>query len=125
MKRRQENVKFLNDNLSKHDNIFQIPVYSENVSYLGYPLVIKQEDKISRKILRAELEKRGIETRPLFGSIPTQQPAYSFLRKDYEGKLPNAEYIGRNGFYIGIHQYLTEEDLSYVVSAFDEILRGR
>ncbi|GAH66366.1 unnamed protein product, partial [marine sediment metagenome] len=68
------------------------------------------------------LESKGIETRPLFGSIPSQ-PAYKFLRNKYKGKLPNAEHVGTNGFYIGCHQYLTQDDLEYIIKTFREILK--
>ncbi len=120
---RQRNVKYLNDNLRNIVDILQLPVYSEEVSYLAYPIVIKKPDIISRKKLRYELEKRGIETRPLFGCIPTQQPAYTCFKEQYKGKLPNAEYIGKNGFYIGCHQYLTLEDLDYIISVLKEVIQ--
>jgi CDP-6-deoxy-D-xylo-4-hexulose-3-dehydrase len=121
VKRRQENVKFLNEGLHEYSDILQLPKFSKNVSYLGYPLVIKKPEKISRKKLRTELEKNGVETRPLFGCIPTQQPAYQHLAAAYRGKLPDAEYIGTNGFYIGCHQYLKRDDLEYVLKVFRKI----
>lgn len=121
IKKRQGNVRFLNENLKKYEAILQLPVYSDDISYLAYPLVIKNS-KISRKELRAELERAGIETRPLFGCIPTQQPAYVHLKANYEGKLPNAEWVGRNGFYIGCHQYLDQADLDYIVEIFEKVL---
>jgi dTDP-4-amino-4,6-dideoxygalactose transaminase len=120
-KKRQENVKVLNKGLEKYSDVLSLPPFSEAVSYLAYPIVIKDTAKISRKRLRTELEKMGIETRPLFGSIPTQQPAYSFLKERYKGKLLNADYVGTNGFYIGCHQYITEEDITYVLKCFDNI----
>jgi len=123
MKRRQENVKFLNDALKKYENILQLPRFSKDVSYLGYPLVIRKNAKITRKELRRKLEENGIETRPLFGCIPTQQPSFSYLKKEYENKLPNAELIGKNAFYIGCHQYLSEQDLQYTASVFNQILK--
>lgn len=122
LRRRQENVKFLNEELQNYSDILQLPKFSTDVSYLGYPLVIKKPEKISRKKLRTELEKNGVETRPLFGCIPTQQPAYQHLAATYQGKLPNAEYVGKNGFYIGCHQYLKQDDLEYVPKIFRKIL---
>jgi len=121
-RRRQENVKYLNEGLEDFSDILQLPKYDEDVSYLAYPIVIKDPGKISRKKLRRELEKRGVETRPLFGCIPTQQPAYSFLKEKYKGKLPNAEYVGLNGFYVGCHQYLEQEDLDYIFKIFRKML---
>ncbi|MEW6295742.1 MAG: DegT/DnrJ/EryC1/StrS family aminotransferase [Candidatus Diapherotrites archaeon] len=121
--KRQFNVKYLNEGLQRLDGIIQLPEYSDKVSYLAYPLVIKETKKISRKELRKKLEEKGIETRPLFGCIPIQQEAYANLKHLYEGKLKNAEYVGTNGFYVGCHQYLSIEDLDYITKAFKEILK--
>ena len=120
--KRQNNVRFLNEHLDKYSDDLQLPAFSENVSYLAYPIVIKEHSKFTRKYLREELEKNGIESRPLFGCVPTQQPAYNYLKEEYEGKIPNAEYAGKNAFYIGCHQYLNHDDLEYVVYIFDKIL---
>jgi CDP-6-deoxy-D-xylo-4-hexulose-3-dehydrase len=90
---------------------------------LAYPIVIKNQNELSRKKLRIELEKNGIETRPLYACIPTQQPAFEYLKEDYKGKLPNAEYLGKNAFYIGCHQYLEQDDLDYMIKVFKEILK--
>lgn len=117
--KRQQNVKYLNDGLERFSDTIKLPMFSENIGYLAYPIVAK---KIKREKLMLELEKRNIETRPLFGCVPTQQPAYSYLKKQYEGKLPNAEYLGKNALYIGCHQYLKQEELDYVIKAFKEIL---
>ena len=117
--KRLENVAFLNDGLKHHSEIIRLPEYSSEVSYLSYPLIAKEGE---RKRIRKELEKRKIETRPIFSCIPTQQPAYSYLKEEYKGKLPNAESIGSNGFYIGCHQYISKSDLEYIIKSFDEIL---
>lgn len=124
IKQRQKNVKYLNNGLEKYSETVQLPLYSSDISYLAYPMVLKKESSITRKKLRYELEKIGVETRPLFGCIPTQQPAYNHLKKEYAGKLPNAEYIGENGFYIGCHQYLTTDDLEHVISSFDKVFNS-
>ena len=120
--KRQENVHSLNEHLDKYSDDLQLPAFSKDVSYLAYPIVIKEHSKFTRKYLREELEKNGIESRPLFGCIPTQQPAYKHLQVEYEGKLPNAEFLGKSTFYIGCHQYLEREDLDYVVKIFDQVL---
>jgi len=123
LEKRRKNIKYLNERLDRYSQILKLPKYDENISYLAYPIVIKDPQRISRKKLCLELERQGIETRPLFGCIPTQQPAYSYLRKEYEGKLPNAERMGKKGFYIGCHQYLVEEDLDTIIKTFDKILK--
>jgi len=121
IERRWENVKYLNERLEKFSSVIQLPKYDENVSYMAYPIVIKNPKETAQKKIRMKLEQKGIETRPLFGCIPTQQPAYSYLKDKYEGLLPVADFVGSNGFYIGCHQYLITEDLDYVVKAFGDV----
>ena len=120
---RQKNVKYLNEKLKKFSSVLQLPIFNENVSYLAYPIIIKDTKVISRKELRYRLEKEGVENRPLFGCIPLHQPAYLYLKDFYRERLPNADYIGKNGFYIGCHQYLIKDDLDYVVEVFENILK--
>ncbi len=119
---RRENVRILNDGLEKFSDTIQLPLFSDDISYMAYPLVLNQKSNISRNKIARELENKGIETRPLFSCIPTQQPSYKDLKKSYHGKLPNAEYIGKNGFYIGCHQFLDEDDLNYIIKTFHYIL---
>ncbi|HPD81648.1 MAG TPA: DegT/DnrJ/EryC1/StrS aminotransferase family protein [Candidatus Pacearchaeota archaeon] len=117
--RRRENVKYLNGGLAKHSDVLQLPIYSEEVSYLAYPLVIKEG---SRKLIRENLEKKGIETRSLFGCIPFDQPSYLNYKEIYKGKIPNAEYLGKNGFFVGCHQGLKENHLDRIINSLDEII---
>ena len=120
-KKRRENIAYLNEALEEFEGMLQLPAYSPDVSYLAYPVVVRNQ-KISCTRLRRELEKRGVESRPLFGCIPTQQPAYTFMKEEYRGKLPVAEYLGENAFYVGCHQYLTQEQLDYMITCFKEII---
>jgi len=123
IKKRNENVKYLLDNLvPKYGNILQFPIYDEKIAYLGFPMVIKNPT-IERRWIREEFEKKGIETRPMYGCLPLDMPSFEHLRNEYKMKLPASEDIGRNAWYIGCHQYLTKKDLDYIISVFDEVLK--
>ena len=111
--------KYLNEQLEGIEHL-QLPKYSKDISYFAYPLICKD---INRKKIRTKLESKGIESRPLFGCLPTQQPAFGFLKNIYKGRLPNAEYVGSNGFYIGCHQYLSQDDLDYIVKTLKEVVK--
>ena len=117
---RYRNVQYLNEELGFLEDKLQLPILSRDVSYLAYPLILKDTD-VPREKVTQQLEERGVETRPLFSCIPLHQPTYSEYKLQYKDKLPNAEYLGRNGFYLGCHQYLEEKDLDYVVDVFKEI----
>lgn len=124
LKKRRANVRLLNEKLHKFSGILELPPYDENVSYLAYPIVIKNPSVISRLELRKRLKENMVESRPLFGCIPLHQPAYSSYKRSYEGKLDNAEYAGVNGFYIGCHQYIGTEEIDMIERAFTKSLKG-
>lgn len=118
IKARQKNVWLLNKGL-KDIKQLRLPIFSDKVSYIAYPLLLLSG---SRNAFCKRLEENGIETRPLFGCVPTQQPAYDYLKNSYKYKLPNAEFVGEQGFYIGCHQYLTTKDINRIIKTFKDIL---
>lgn len=120
IEQRRKNVRYLNEGLEHLSDVIKLPEYNENVSYMAYPVVIK-DIKMARNKILMKLEEKGVETRPLFGCIPTQQPSFSHLKLEYSGKLPNAELIGSHGFYVGCHQYLSQSDLDYIINVFKEV----
>ena len=124
MRKRYENVERLNEELEEFSELIQLPRLSRDVSYLAYPILIKRPEIMSRMKLTRALEENGVETRPLFSCIPTQQPVYGAMKQEYNGKLANAEYVGENGFYIGCHQYLGEEDINYMIDTFTKVLKN-
>jgi dTDP-4-amino-4,6-dideoxygalactose transaminase len=119
---RQQNVRTLNEKLAPFSGIFHLPIYSDDVSYLAYPLVIR-DPRWSRERIMRSLEESGVETRPLFGCIPSQQPAFAYLKERYKDRLPRADFVGKNGFYIGCHQYLEKGHLDQVSESFSALVR--
>jgi dTDP-4-amino-4,6-dideoxygalactose transaminase len=124
MRVRYENVRYLAEGLADLGAHLQLPPIDSSVSYLAFPVVVRPGSPLDRGALRAHLESEGVETRPLFGSIPTQQPAFARLREIYAGKLPNADYAGSHGMYVGCHQYLERADLDQIVDAFHSAFAG-
>ena len=52
------------------------------------------------------------------------QPVYRKLFGDLENEYPVARHINQNGFYIGCHSYLTQEELEYIVAKFGEFFES-
>jgi len=69
-----------------------------------------------------ELEKRGVECRPLFGCLPTQQPAYA-QHHQASHAFPVAEHYGADGFYVGCHQYLSDGQIEDIGKTVVETVR--
>ncbi len=58
------------------------------------------------------LEKNGIETRYLFPLL--EQPVYRKLFPGEADNYPVAKKLAKHGFFVGMHQGLTSEDIFYV-----------
>jgi dTDP-4-amino-4,6-dideoxygalactose transaminase len=64
------------------------------------------------------LEEHGIQCKTLFGALPVQHSAFHFL--GYRpGDFPVAERIGRTGLQFGVHQYLTDSDITFICETLD------
>lgn len=96
----------------------------ERIGPHAFAIILGEKAPFSRNELGAYLEKNGIETRHLFSSIPTQCPGFAFL-KHKPGDFPNAEYIGRNGLHIGVHQDLGMKHVDYFIRKVGEFLAGK
>jgi dTDP-4-amino-4,6-dideoxygalactose transaminase len=88
-------------------------------AYMVFGCVCQVEGEAQR--LTRHLESYGVETRPLFPLL--SQPAY---RKSayVAGDAPVADRLARNGFYIGCHPYLTNEDVAYVAEVLRSYFEG-
>ena len=101
----------LTENLSDYAYFIKEEI-DEIVCPHAFPLVLK-DPKYNLENLYKYLESKGIQCKTLFGSLPTQHNAFKFLGHKI-GDFPVAEYVGQNGLHFGIHQYLTDEHLSYI-----------
>ncbi|MBI5864566.1 MAG: DegT/DnrJ/EryC1/StrS family aminotransferase [Planctomycetes bacterium] len=80
-------------------------------AFMVYGLVVRGE---SMRPLVYHLEENGIETRDMLPLI--HQPVYrGWLGDDVGLRFPVAEHLYERAFYIGCHQYLTDEDRAHVV----------
>ncbi len=112
--------RYLNglSDLSEFIYFQKTPKDVENV-YMLFGIVCKGNFKTE---LVNFLENNNIETRDL---LPlTNQPIYKkIFGDDLEDKYPIAKMLNNNGFYIGCHQYITEDEIDYVISKFHEFFK--
>ena len=81
----------------------------------AFPIVLRDDRKLIEGLYQ-HLEERGIQCKTLFGSLPTQHRAFSFLGYK-DGDFVVAERIGRTGLHFGIHQYLSDKDVYYIADS--------
>lgn len=94
----------------------------EKIGPHAFPIIVQEDSPFNRNQLVNFMEKRGIDTRNLFLSMPTQCPGFGFLNYRL-GDFPNAEYIGNNGIHIGVHQDIGEEEIEYIMNTIAEFLK--
>ncbi|NQT46484.1 MAG: DegT/DnrJ/EryC1/StrS family aminotransferase [Candidatus Omnitrophica bacterium] len=116
IKRRRENLLYMIDRFKE----FEPHLYTieegpdEEIGPHAFAIILREGAKFTRNELVYFLEEKGIDSRSLFSSMPTQCPGFEFLGYNL-GDFPGAEYIGDNGLHIGIHQDLGKDELDYIL----------
>lgn len=70
-------------------------------SWFGFGIVLKGKLKNKRDELIKLLNKKNIETRPIVAGNFLKNPVIKFINHRKSGKMKNAEYIHKNGFFVG------------------------
>ena len=108
---RRANAALLSAKLQDLSNFLQLPHVPDGFthSFMMYPMVLKSGN---RDDFLLYLEENGIETRYAFPLL--SQPIYRKLFPGLETEYPVARHLSERGFFIGIHQGLSYEDIDYV-----------
>lgn len=116
--RRRRNAMYLTSLLYDLVEFLQTPTIPNGFthSFMMYPMVLA--DSIDRDKFLLYLEQHEIETRYLFPLL--SQPVYQNLFPGLAEQYPVAQKLSRNGFFIGIHQGLTLDDMDYVSEVIHE-----
>jgi dTDP-4-amino-4,6-dideoxygalactose transaminase len=96
----------------------------ERIGPHAIPIVLGKDAPFTRDELGMFLEEEGIETRTLFASMPTQCPGFAYLGHRL-GQFPNAEYLGRRGLHVGVHQDLGTGEMEYLLDTLGRFLESR
>lgn len=92
----------------------------EQIAPHAFPIVMRDENELVSPLAKF-LNDNGIETKTLFGSLPTQHEAFRYLGY-VKGDFPVAERIGRTGLHWACHEYLSEKDIDFVCDKVKEYL---
>ena len=110
VKRRNELFELFKSNLSKLPGItFQKITDNCRTTVKDLSIVIdKDKFGISRDKLAEALDKENIRTKKYFYPPIHCMKAYSQFYDEYNGKLPNTEYISQNILCLPIHSHMTD-----------------
>jgi CDP-6-deoxy-D-xylo-4-hexulose-3-dehydrase len=103
------------------------PHLKADVSWFWLPIVVRDGAPFKRRDIVGHLEKAGIETRPVLAGNILKQPAYKNMDYTVEGELKNTERILQNGFIVGVHPNLSNDEIEYMsttLQSFFENIHG-
>ena len=126
LEKRRRNMLYLIDKFCKFDEYF-ITLKEEAHEKLGphaFSIILRPGLKFTKDEFVAYLDGKGVDSRNLFYSMPTQCPSYAFLGHKL-GDFPEAEYCSDHGTHIGIHQDIEPAQLDYVVDVVGQFLKAK
>ena len=92
-------------------------------TWFGFTIIIKDLKIIDRSKLCNFLNRNGIETRVIVSGNFTSQPVVKTFKHRIVGNLKNASKVMTNGFSIGIHQNLSNNQIKYIFDVFKKYLK--
>ena len=127
IKKRQENYKTLYKFFKQYKKYFILMKEDKNeeVSYFGFPAIVKPSAPFSRNEFTEYLEKNKIGTRNIFSGNLLRHPAYINRKKSFKiiGDHKNADLIMNNAFWLGVWPGITKEMISYVKKTTKEFIK--
>jgi len=102
------------------DNMIQLPNDTDHM-FMMYPIVL-DESLDANNVIRY-LNDHGVEVRRMMPI--TNQPVVQeyFNGSNLALEFPNADYLNRQGFYVGVHPELSRDDIDEMSSMISEAIR--
>ncbi|MBU2539191.1 MAG: DegT/DnrJ/EryC1/StrS family aminotransferase [Proteobacteria bacterium] len=117
--RRENAAKFLN--LMEAFPLLQVQREIGASSWFGFSLVVREDVPFSREDVVRTLDDHGIECRPIVAGNFARCEAVRWLDASNHGSLAQADWIDRNGLFIGNHHYSLDEQLSLLGEALKKL----
>lgn len=118
IKKRQSNYKALYYFFKKFEKYFILmkDVDKEEVSYFGFPALVRKDAPFTRNEFTECLEKNKIGTRNIFSGNLLRHPAYLKIKEKIKviGTLEKADFVMNNAFWLGVWPGISNPQLDYV-----------
>jgi len=118
IKKRHDNYKNLYRFFQKYKKYFLLmkEYKNEEVSYFGFPLIVKSSAPFTRNQLTEYLEENKIGTRNIFSGNLLRHPAYLKIKNKYKviDSIKNADIIMNNAFWLGVWPGINEEMIEHI-----------
>lgn len=126
IKKRRENYQDLYQFFKQFEKFFILMKEDKKaeISYFGFPLVVRPEASFTRNELTEYLEEHQIGTRNVFAGNLLRHPAYLKLKDKFKivGKMGNADFIMNHAFWIGVWPGIDKARRDYIKETIKKFL---
>lgn len=111
---RRKNAVLFKQLFSNHEYI-DIQQETGESSWFGFALILKETAKVTRTELVKKLVAAGVECRPIVtGNFLKNEEVLKFFDYTVSGEITDAEYIDKNGLFVGNHQVDLSKEIQYL-----------
>jgi len=91
-----------NKKYNKQFSILSDQKYS-SIAWFGIPFMLNTKSKTYKHKVMNKLNQKGIMTRPIISGNFAKQPSIQLYKIKSNTKLPNADLVDKNAFFLGLH----------------------
>lgn len=117
---RKKNLFYMIDGLKKLDQKFYFNLEEKNdvISPHALSLTFKEDNEERFLKFYKYMDDNGIQVKLNFKSVFTQQKAMEWMGYKL-GDFPESEFVGRNGLHLSCSQFLTRDDLDFIINTVE------
>lgn len=92
-------------------------------SWFGFALIVKPDAPITRDTLVTKLAAANVDVRPIVAGNFAKNEVMKWFDYTIHGKLKNANYIDKNGLFVGNHHYDLKAKINYLLECTLQTMR--
>ena len=90
-----------------------------SIAWFGIPIALNTKNKKYKQSVMDKLNKFGISTRPIISGNFSKQPSIKLYKIKTNYKLPNADLVDKNSFFMGLHNIkISDRKLNQISKLF-------
>ena len=113
IKERRQNGMLFQSKMAEHPKFIIQQEIGES-SWFGFSLVLRKEFENQRESIAYQLQNLGFECRPIVAGNFVKNEVTKYFDYEVHGELKNADYIDKNGLFVGNHHYPMTEALDHL-----------
>jgi CDP-6-deoxy-D-xylo-4-hexulose-3-dehydrase len=114
---RQKNARYFKEKFGD-DSRFYLQKEIGTSSWFGFSFLLKPNTNFPPKELTDFLIDKGIEVRPIVAGNFTKNEVLKYFDYEIFGEMKNADYIDKNGFFVGNHHFNISDKIDYLYDTF-------